>query len=194
MPAPLKLDPAALIEKEFDYIAQTAFQANEDRARLVSLYLVTAASLLGAILGAGLVPPAAWVYRAFAGLFLLLTIFGVLSLLELVRLRQAWLDSARAMNAIKEHYIRCYPELAQVFLWRMKTLPRGDKPWSIGFLHALQISLLGAVTSAAAAFCLSLALGKPSWLTALLTGIGVLIGQVWLYLGLLHERRARVRR
>ncbi len=56
MPAPLKLDPARLLEKEFEYIAQTAFQANEDRARLVSLYLVTVASLLGAILGVRLVP------------------------------------------------------------------------------------------------------------------------------------------
>ena len=42
----------------------------------------------------------------FGGLFLLLSITGLLTILQLIRLRQAWFESVAAMNQIKEYYRR----------------------------------------------------------------------------------------
>jgi hypothetical protein len=44
------IDPNAILSNEFCYIAQTAFQANEDRAHVAQYYLVTAGTLLAALL------------------------------------------------------------------------------------------------------------------------------------------------
>ena len=38
-----------LLTAEYDYIAQTAFQANEDRARVSTYYVVTFGTLVGAL-------------------------------------------------------------------------------------------------------------------------------------------------
>ncbi len=46
-PAPVELDE--LLAAEFEYISQTAIQANEDRARVSSFYLVAVGSLVAAM-------------------------------------------------------------------------------------------------------------------------------------------------
>jgi hypothetical protein len=44
------LNVDTILAAEYNYAAQTAFQANEDRARVTSFYLVTVGSFLAAIL------------------------------------------------------------------------------------------------------------------------------------------------
>src|SRR5581483_5961210 len=102
----VRLTPDEILVAEFEYVKDTVFQANEDRARVTSFYLVTTGSLVAAILGSQverLQDPQT--YLAFSALFIVLSISGVLTLLQLVRLRQAWYDSVLALNQIKEFYI-----------------------------------------------------------------------------------------
>jgi len=44
------LDVNEIVVAEFEYIATTAFQANEDRARVSNYYLMTAGAAVAAIL------------------------------------------------------------------------------------------------------------------------------------------------
>ena len=48
-PLPVEFDE--LLASEFDYIAQTAAQATEDRARVSSFYLIAVGSLIAAMFG-----------------------------------------------------------------------------------------------------------------------------------------------
>jgi hypothetical protein len=91
---------------------------------------------------------------AFAGLFLILTILGALTLAQLARLRAAWHESAQAMNVIKDFYIKHNKEIEPAFKWRAKTLPPTDKRFSIANLMAVEVTLLSAVTSAATVYFL----------------------------------------
>ena len=161
-------DPKALITPdeiliaEFEYIAQSAFQANEDRARVASFYALSVSSLVAAILGAKFLGEEfdlQYVYLAFAGLFLFLTALGALTIAQLARLRVAWREAAKAMNQIKEYYISRSPRLEDAFAWRTNTtLPETDKKYSIANLMATEVALLGAITFGAAFFCLLLGL------------------------------------
>jgi hypothetical protein len=76
MPSELKdlLSPNDLLQSEFNYIAQTAFQANEDRARVTTFYLVNLGGFAAALYssqGANSTQPA--LYALFGGLFLILS-------------------------------------------------------------------------------------------------------------------------
>jgi len=54
MPKPksdLALKPDDILTAEYEYIARTVFQANEDRSRVASFYFVSVGSIVAAILG-----------------------------------------------------------------------------------------------------------------------------------------------
>jgi hypothetical protein len=184
---PAPLEPEAILAAEFEYIAQTAFQAHEDRARVSTYYLVSVASLVGAILSTQ-ATDSRMVEAAFAGLFALISAFGVVTLLQLARLRQAWEGSIRAMNHLKEFYARHAPglPLERAFLWNNQTLPPLDKPWSISFLLAVQVSLLGGVTCGAAIHFAGLAAQYVLWPGAVLGGSLFLAAQLALFRRLLR--------
>lgn len=99
----LELDE--ILVAEFEYIAQSAFQAHEDRARVTTFYLVSVGSFLAAVLGAQVDVLDTPFYVAFAALFLVLSVMGWLTLLQLVRLRLAWFESVKAMNTVKDFYV-----------------------------------------------------------------------------------------
>src|SRR5512134_1857718 len=91
---PVELDD--LLAAEYDYIAQTANQANEDRARVSSFYLIAVGSLLAALFGTQLITPDFFtrtVSLMFSGLFALLTMLGFSTIMQLARLRAAWHES-----------------------------------------------------------------------------------------------------
>lgn len=140
-----------VIVAEFGYIAQTAFQANEDRARAWQYFFVTFATLLAALLStqvsAGVRQQ---LYLAFVIIFGLLAVLGVITIAQLVRLRQAWLESVRAMNQIKERLIADDPALAAYFRWRDTTVPAAFKWRSFGFLQAVAVALLSGLAAGAA--------------------------------------------
>ena len=164
MPTEPKLDPDEILKAEYNYIATTVFQANEDRSRVASFYFVTVGSLVAAILSAIFsTSDLKSVSLAFSGLFVVLTILGTLTLAQLARLRAAWHESVQAMNQIKDFYIKNNKEIEPAFKWRLKTLPPTDKKFSIANLMAVEVALLGAITSTAAMYFLLAALGNIEW-------------------------------
>jgi hypothetical protein len=155
MPPKPKLNTDEILKAEYDYIANTVFQANEDRSRVASFYFITVGSLVAAILGTLFSEDnLQGASLAFAGLFLILTLLGALTLAQLARLRAAWHESAQAMNVIKDFYIKHNKEIEPAFKWRATTLPPTDKPFSIANLMAVEVTLLSAVTSAATVYFL----------------------------------------
>jgi Na+/melibiose symporter-like transporter len=169
MPVKPKLNADEILKAEYNYIANTVFQANEDRSRVASFYFVTVGSLVAAILStlfsAGNVKN---ISLSFSGLFLVLTVLGALTLAQLARLRAAWHESAQAMNQIKDFYIENNKEIEPAFKWRLNTLPKTDKPYSIANLMAVEVTLLSAITSTVSLYFLLSALGEITWLSWLI--------------------------
>jgi Na+/melibiose symporter-like transporter len=164
MPVKPKLDPDEILKAEYNYIATTVFQANEDRSRVASFYFVTVGSLVAAILSAIFsTSDLKSVSFAFSALFVVLTILGTLTLAQLARLRAAWHESVEAMNQIKDYYIENNKEIEPAFKWRLRTLPPTDKKFSIANLMAVEVTLLGAITSTAAMYFLLTAFGNIEW-------------------------------
>ncbi len=159
-----KLNPEEILKAEYNYISNTVFQANEDRSRVASFYFVTVGSLVAAILSAIFsTSDLKNVSFAFSGLFIVLTALGALTLAQLARLRAAWHEAAEAMNTIKDYYIKQNKEIEPAFKWKSESLPPTDKPYSIANLMAIEVALLGAITSAASIYFLLLALGSVEW-------------------------------
>ncbi|SRR5581483_810230 len=185
MPKPVsKLQPDEILKAEYEYIANTVFQANEDRSRVASFYFVSVGSIVAAILGTQFAHDnLRSVSLAFAMLFVILTVLGALTIAQLARLRAAWHESVEAMNQVKNFYIENHPEIAPAFKWRGKTIPPTDKPYSIANLIAVEVALLGALTTAAAAYFFLFIFGKIvlwGWAAILLAFIlGYLILWIW---------------
>jgi hypothetical protein len=187
--------PDEFLSSEFEYIANSAFQANEDRSKAASFFLVSVGSLVAAIFGAqqlsGLdeIPLAA--YRALAGLFLILTALGTLTVAQLASLRAAWYESALAMNQIKDFYAAHYQGLEQAFRWRTVTLPKKYKTDSISYYTALEVSLLSAVTFGASAFFFQAGIPytRCLWAFTLSAGALAFLAQLLLYKHLLNKKR-----
>jgi hypothetical protein len=172
-----KPDANEVLKAEYDYIANTVFQANEDRSRVASFYFVTVGSLVAAILGSIFsTNDLESVALAFSGLFVVLTVLGALTLAQLARLRAAWHESAEAMNQIKDYYISHNKEIESAFKWRTRTLPPTDKPYSIANLMALEVVLLSSITCAAAVYFLLIVLGNIAWWSWLLIVTALIAG------------------
>ncbi len=166
----LKLDNMLL--EEFNYASTTAYQAMEDRARMFNLYL-----LLIGVLGSGL----AAIYqlggglRAYTpilaiGLLVIAGVMGIAFFVKLIRLRQAWRDSAVAMGVIKEYYIQEFTPLKEgvgkAFHWRLDTLPMSEKRGSVTFVVCTTVAILASLCFAGAAF-----IAVQQWLSLLVTAI-----------------------
>jgi hypothetical protein len=192
-PTPV-LNPDDLFAAEYAYIADTVFQANEDRSRIASFYFISVGSIVAAILGTQFAEDnLKSVALAFSVLFIFLTILGTLTIAQLARLRAAWYESVQAMNQLKEFYIAAHPGIAPAFKWRGNTIPPTDKPFSIANLIAIEVALLGAVTTAVAVYFLILALSVtfPSWgwmpiVVSFFLGSGL---QLWCYKRLLNRKK-----
>ena len=154
------INPDGLFAAEYDYIATTVFQANEDRSRIASFYFVSVGSVVAAILGTQFAADnLKSVSSAFSILFIFLSILGGLTIAQLARLRAAWHESVQAMNQLKEFYIKVHPDIEPAFKWRSRTIPPTDKPFSIANLIAREVALLGAMTTAVAVYFILLTFG-----------------------------------
>ena len=158
-----KLEGEEIIAAEYEYIAQTAFQAQEDRARMTSFYIVSLGSLFGAFFSTSFTEETITplTYAGFAALFFFLSYFGFITLKQLIMLRKAWFESAKAMNQIKDFLISRNKDLSAAFRWRSKTLPPTYKPGNVAYLLAHQVSLLGATTIGTGVFFGSNAISLP---------------------------------
>ncbi|MFZ1042673.1 MAG: hypothetical protein WCA79_06935 [Anaerolineales bacterium] len=178
----LRTDPELIIPDdiliaEYEYIADTAKQANEDRSRVASFYFVSVGSIVAAILGTQFAKDnLKSVSVAFSILFFVLTLLGTLTIAQLARLRAAWHESIEAMNQVKDFYIKKFPETESAFKWRIGTIPPTDKPYSIANLIALEVALLGALTTAAAFYFILFALEEVTLLSWVIITISFAAG------------------
>jgi len=187
------LEAKDILGWEFDYAKTTATQAMQDRHTMVNFYLLVVgvvASAVVALLGKD------FRLHVSAGTWLLWLLCGIgwLYFLKLIRLRQAWHDSLRAMNQIKEFYIqhvdKLNPEvLRTAFRWQSHTLPGPDQPWTVFFYSGMLIALLDSVAYMAggALLCLDSAVDQPGLLTLVLGTAGLLLFafHVWVYFAFL---------
>jgi len=176
--------PDDILIAEYEYIASTAHDANEDRSRVASFYFVSVGSIVAAILGTQFAKDnLRSVSFAFSILFFVLTLLGALTIAQLARLRAAWHESIEAMNQIKDFYIHKFPDTEPAFKWRIRTIPPTDKPYSIANLIALEVALLGALTTASAVYFILFALGEVtglSWgIIAASFAVGAILQWLW---------------
>jgi hypothetical protein len=173
----------SILVAEYEYIAQTAFQAHEDRARVTTFYLVSVGSLFGAFLGMQNIESVdTFAYIVLAGLFLFLSAFGLLTLLQLARLRKAWFSSTNAMNHIKKFISKRNNGFEKAFLWNNESLPDLYKKESVAYLMALQVSMLGAITFGAMIFYVMLAFNQNLEMPQSLFIVAILGGLIFLKL------------
>ena len=179
---------AEIVAAEYEYIAQTAFQAQEDRARVTSFYIVSLGSLFGAFFGTTFSDEttSALTYCAFAGLFFFLSYFGFITLKQLIMLRKAWFESAKAMNQIKDFLISKDSDLNAAFRWQSKTLPAPYKPGNVAYLLAQQVAFLGTVTIGAGVFYGSKALALELYAGVPLT---IIVGYIFLRYQMYYYRK-----
>ena len=190
---PGRLDASDILGHEFEYARATASEAMRDRHRMINFYLVfvgAVATGVAAICDKDSRLP----YATGTVLLWLLCCVGWLYFLKLIRLRQAWHDSARTMNQIKEFYIQHVEgfdqeALRSAFRWQAHTLPPPDKPWTVYFYSAMLIALLNSVAYVAGGALLALDAVLPTPLPALgllaLFGLAFFAFHVWLYFAFL---------
>ncbi len=182
---PVELDE--LLAAEYDYIAQTANQANEDRARVSSFYLIAVGSLVAALFGTQLFDADKFTQTVkimFSGLFVLLTVLGTSTIMQLARLRSAWYESMMAMNQIKDFAMRQNPELVQAFRWKTSTLPSKYKTGSVSFYQAIEVAIISGLMFGAAIFFLQEAfftIGILNWIISALLSLWTIYVQLRIY-------------
>jgi hypothetical protein len=178
-----------LLASEYDYITHTANQANEDRARVSSFYLIAVGSLVAALFGTQLFDAEKYTQAVkimFSGLFVLLTLMGTSTIMQLARLRGAWYEAMLAMNQIKDFAMGQSPELTKAFRWTTNTLPPKYKKRSVSYFQAVEVSLISGLMFGAAMFFLQQAFFSISWITWM---IAALFGLFAVYLQLIIYRR-----
>lgn len=177
-------DSKEILTAEFNYIAATATQANEDRARAASFYLISVGSLVAALFSTQLIENSDTpTFRLlFSGLFLILTFLGTTTILQLARLRLAWYESMLAMNQIKEYAIEKDKDLQKAFRWKKTTAPPLYKTDSISFQQTLEVaSLCGLTFGAAVYFAASSGCVTCAWLYTIFSAVFVFLLELYIY-------------
>ncbi|MBL8088888.1 MAG: hypothetical protein KF758_19130 [Anaerolineales bacterium] len=192
MAGKIKLNSDEMLQSEFKYITQNAFQSNEDRSRFSSYYFVTVGSFVAAILGSPSALGDKTIALAFFILFTTLTAMGSFTLAQLARLRAAWHEAVEAMNQIKSYYINSNKEIKPAFKW-LKNIPPTDKPYSIANLIAMEVAMLSSLTAGAGVYFLLTTFNgitSFSWLIITLSSIVNYILQMMWYKKLLVDDHA----
>jgi len=184
---PLPVDLDELLAAEFDYIAQTAIQAHEDRARVSSFYLIAVGSLFAAMFGTQFFEPEFFSHTInlmFSGLFILLTLLGTSTIMQLARLRAAWYESAQAMNQLKDFMMSQNENLIKAFRWTTSTLPPRYKPASVSYYQAIEVALISGLMFGAAIFFLQQAfspIGLLHWIISAVLSLLTIYLQLFIY-------------
>lgn len=197
--ADIPLPADDILGREFEYARVTASEANAERHTMVNFYLLitgVAASGVVAVVGKGTGLPAS------AGTVLLWLLCGIgwLYFLAIIRLRQAWYESAKAMNRIKEFYFAHVQEpagdvLRAAFRWQEQTLPPPDKPWTVYFYSAMVIALLNSAAYVVGGILLDLEASRRAPLLVVgplaLCCLAFFAFHVWLYFAFLKPKGDR---
>lgn len=164
--ATLKMDNMLL--EEYNYASTTAYQANEDRARIFNLYLLligVIGSAIGAIFQIGGQDHTTLAQPLVIILLIVSGFLGFVFFYQLIKLRKAKRDSMIAMGKVREYYIEQFkselPRLDLAFHWRLETIPAGETFGSVNFLISYTVAFLGSLCLGGAAY-----LACTPWLDA----------------------------
>jgi len=149
--------------REFDYIRETAAQAMNDRHTMVNYFIIITGAFItiigGRIFGAEEALNNPKYISILIGVSIIINIIGWIYFMHIIRLRQAWCDSAAAMNQIKEFFIingRVPDDIARsAFLWDSKTIPKPGKKSNVSYYSAMSISFVSTVVLLFASWLLS---------------------------------------
>jgi len=153
-----------LLIKEFDYIRDTAAQAMNDRHTMVNYFIIIIGAYLAFIgskffsaVSGNLTNPGN--VAIFIAASLVINFIGWIYFMHLIRLRQAWYDSATAMNQIKEFFItngRVPDDIARsAFLWDSKSIPRAGKKSNVFYYSTMLVSFVSSTVILFASWMLS---------------------------------------
>lgn len=149
----MPLNSNEILMAEFNYAAQSAFQANEDRVRVFNFVFANIVTLIASLTLSML--NQSLDTRLFGYLFVALAGIGLLSLLQLIRLRAAWRSSVQTMNQIKDFYVtHSAIDIKPAFKWTTATIPGGVKIFSLSFLMGLALIILNSFAASAAVYFL----------------------------------------
>ncbi len=181
--ADLNLQPAEILELEFEYASETATQAQNDRTVVVNLYLFLVGGVGSlALTLPQLATPAVQIPKAgYALLFGLLALLGFFTVLKLVRLRQAWHDSALTMSCIKDFYLQKFPDLAPAFRWRTESIPAPGKPFTITFNLVLLVALVDSLLLAVAGNLVGVRVALGEYVIETFAALLYFAWQIWFY-------------
>jgi hypothetical protein len=185
-----------IIIAEFNYIAETAFQANEDRAKVTQFFVISFGGFLTALISAQLPTENIVAPNTILGIFfLLIFLYGGISIFQLARLRMSWKESVLAMNQIKDSSIKKHPVLAEYFRWSNKNAPPTFNPKSLGFSLVVMIVIISGMALGFAVTLLAFAIGteETPWALSIIFGcIGGAI-HIRLYYHLLKDQPIRAK-
>jgi len=186
---------------EFEYARTTASEAMQDRHTMINYYLlvvaVVASGVTAVVTQKDLEVGVSWT----VGTLLLWVLCGVgwFYFLKIIRLRQAWHDSARAMNQIKEFFFQYATEfdaeeLRKAFRWQGHTMPSPGQPWTVFFYSAMLIGFLDAVAFVVGGFLIDSKASLTYFNVGALTVLGLLFFalHVYLYFAFLEQKPSTV--
>lgn len=182
---------------EYEYIANSASQANEDRARVASFYLVAVGSLVAAMFSTQIFDTTsnfATLSFLFSGLFFVLTLLGTLTVIQLARLRSGLVridDRPKSDQGIRDQQ-RQRPSGA--FRWRAKTMPPLYKTNSISYQQTIEVAVLSGLMLGAAIYFLLVGIGDKyisfHWAFAIGSTVIGFAAQLYVYkMFLLHNHK-----
>jgi hypothetical protein len=184
-----------ILEWEFAYARTTASEAMQDRHTMINFYLIIVGLIAGGVV-ALLRDGNVQLQFLISTLLWLLCLLGWFYFLMIIRFRQAWHDSARAMNRIKDFYISHAREFApeqvhEAFLWQSDSLPAPDRPWTVHFYSAMLVAFVNSVAFVAGGLFLDLnatGASPAAVLFLVLLGIVLFAFHIWLYFAFLTVR------
>ncbi len=173
---------------EYEHIASSAAQANEDRARVSSFYLVAVGSLVAALFSTQIFNTTsnfATLSLLFSGLFLMLTLLGGVTVIQLARLRAAWYEAMIALSQIKEYAIAKDKDLAKAFRWRRQTMPPLYKVNSVSYQQTLEVAVLSGLMFGASIYFFQIGINYTctlcNWAYTITGAILAFLVQLYLY-------------
>jgi len=188
-----RLSANDILMREFEYLRETAGQAMEERRTVINFYLLIAGGAgSGVIAFLSNISNQSRLLLAAVMLLWIVCLIGWISLFMLIALRLAWINSALAMNYIKEFYvvnaenIGMSPDILQsAFLFQPMTLPSANKHWNVFHYSALLIALLDAGAFLAGAMLIEINMNGTSLsIVAIIGGVyamGLFIAHWWSY-------------
>lgn len=155
-PASNRLKLSNILLKEFDYIKETAAQAMNDRHTLINYFLIITGvivTFVSSLLKAEPCRTPVTNYMLLSYACMAFNFVGWIYFLKIIRLRQAWVESAMAMNHIKLFFINnceIKPEIAQqAFRWSPTSLPDAGKQSNVFYYSALLLAFITSISFSA---------------------------------------------